>query len=82
MHEGYLFNISHYYSYVLYFNTGIWWYFNDDKVTKIKDFQKGYILEIIGIKIYERTTQGSKNVLLVIYIRKKYLEHPALFLVN
>ena len=82
MHEGYLFNISHYYSYVLYFNTGIWWYFNDDEVTKIKDFQKGYILEIIGIKIYERTTQGSKNVLLVIYIRKKYLEHPALFLVN
>ena len=71
MHKGYSFHSGHYYSEVLDFNTGIWVCYGDDRLSQNNYFPEGvYIIEVW--KIYLKT-QGSKNVLLIIYIRIIYL---------
>ena len=71
MHKGYWCHSGHYYSEVLDFNTGIWVCYDDDRLSQNNYFPEGvYIIEVW--KIYLKT-QGSKNVLLIIYIRIIYL---------
>ena len=52
MHECSSFDSGHYYSGILYFNTGIWWHSDDEKVTQISDFSEGVYISENKIKLW------------------------------
>ena len=56
MHEGSSFDIGHYYSYILYFNTGICWHYNDDEVTYIGDLTEG-----VYYRAHQKKSITTKN---------------------
>ena len=75
-HDGNSLYCGHYVSDVFDSSTGIWWHYDDEKITQISDLPKGvYIRES-----HQKMTSGSKYVLFVVYIRTSHLtKHSSVF---